>query len=59
MSAIRAVVVDSSASERLVIRNGGFPVVTSSEALVRVKAVSLNREKVRTALNAETGWRPE
>ncbi len=58
MSAIRAVVVDPSASGRLVICDLGFPSVSSSEALVRVKAFSLNRGEVRTISDAEAGWRP-
>ncbi len=58
MSAIRAVVVDLSVPERLVIRDVDFPSTSSSEALVRVKAISLNRGEVRTASSAEAGWRP-
>ena len=58
MSSIRAVVVDPSAPERLVIRDFGYPSASPSGALVRVKAVSLNRGEVRTAFNAEAGLRP-
>lgn len=58
MSSIRAVVVDPSAPERLVIRDFDYPSASPSGALVRVKAVSLNRGEVRTAFNAEAGLRP-
>src|SRR2546428_13814672 len=58
MSSIRAVVVDPSAPERLVIRDFGYPSASPSGALVRVKAISLNRGEVRTAFNAEAGLRP-
>ena len=58
MSSIRAVVVDPSAPERLVIRDFDYPSASPSEALVRVKSVSLNRGEVRTAFNAEAGLRP-
>ena len=58
MSSIHAVVVDLSAPERLVIRDVSSPTASSSEALVRVKAISLNRGEVHTASSAEAGWRP-
>ncbi len=58
MSSNHAVVVDPSASGRLVIHEVDFPSAASSVALVRVKAVSLNRGEVRTAFNAEAGLRP-
>jgi NADPH:quinone reductase len=58
MSSIHAVVVDLSAPERLVIRDVNSPTASSSEALVRVKAISLNRGEVHTASSAEAGWRP-
>src|SRR5579885_2218674 len=58
MDAIRAVVVDPSVAGRLVIREVEAPTASRSEALVRVKAISLNRGEVRTASTAEAGWRP-
>lgn len=58
MSSIHAVVVDPSVSGQLVIRDVDYPSAVPSEAIVRVKAISLNRGEVRTASNAEAGWRP-
>ena len=58
MSSNHAVIVDPSAPGRLVIRNVDYPAASPSEAIVRVKAISLNRGEVRTASNAEAGWRP-
>lgn len=57
MNAIRAVVVDPSTPKRLVIREVEAPTPLRTEALVRVKAISLNRGEVRNAENAETGSR--
>src|SRR5450759_4803751 len=58
MSVNRAVIVDPSVQERLIFRDVGYPAASFSEALIRVKAISLNRGEVHTALNAEAGWRP-
>jgi NADPH:quinone reductase len=58
MSSMRAVVVDPSAAGRLVIREVDYPVAAPSEALVRVKAISLNRGEIRAVFNAEAGMRP-
>ncbi len=59
MEQARAVVVDSEAAGRLAIRAMPVRVPLPSEALVRVKAISLNLGEVRRALTiAEPGWRP-
>lgn len=58
MSVIRAVVVDPSLPERLVIREVSYPVVSPSEVLVRVKAISLNRGEIRNVSGAEEGYKP-
>ena len=54
----RAVVVDPEAPGRLVIRAAPDPVPDRGEAVVRVKALSLNRGEVRRASMAAAGWRP-
>jgi len=54
----RAVVVDPDAPGRLVIRAVGDPSPERGEAVVRVRAISLNRGEVRRAGMAEAGWRP-
>jgi len=60
MAMIRAVVVDGRARGRLAIREVEVPKVGPTEALVRVKAISLNRGEVRRAQNeaagATIGW---
>jgi NADPH2:quinone reductase len=58
VSANRAVVVDPDAPDRLVIRQVAEPVPDRSEAVVRVRAISLNRGEVRRAGTAAAGWRP-
>jgi len=58
VSANRAVVVDPDAPGRLVIRSVTEPVPDRSEAVVRVRAVSLNRGEVRRSTMAVAGWRP-
>src|ERR1700740_3657655 len=59
MEQARAVVVDPQAAGRLAIRPMPVRAPLPSEALVRVKAISLNLGEVRRALTmAEAGWRP-
>lgn len=54
----RAVVVDPEAPGRLVIRAVADPQPDRGEAVVRVKAISLNRGEVRRSGMAAAGWRP-
>jgi NADPH:quinone reductase-like Zn-dependent oxidoreductase len=59
MTTRRAVVVDPRVADRLALRKVELPPLASSEALVRVSAISLNLGEVRRALTvADTGWRP-
>ena len=59
MEQARAVIVDPHAAGRLAIRPLPLRAPLPSEALVRVKAISLNLGEVRRALTmAEDGWRP-
>ena len=54
----RAVVVDPAAPGRLVIASVADPTPDRNEAIVRVRAISLNRGEVRRAGQAAAGWRP-
>jgi NADPH:quinone reductase-like Zn-dependent oxidoreductase len=58
MSDNRAVVVDPEAQGRLVIRPVPEPVPDRGDAIVRVRAISLNRGEVRRSTMAPAGWRP-
>ncbi|HEY7063551.1 MAG TPA: zinc-binding dehydrogenase [Chloroflexota bacterium] len=53
-----AVVVDPNAPGRLTLREVEEPVPAPTEAVVAVRAISLNRGEVRRAQAAATGWRP-
>lgn len=56
---MKAVVVDANAPDRLVLREFEPPTLKPNEALVRVRAVSLNRGEVSQALkSAPAGARP-
>lgn len=54
----RAVVVDPDASGRLVVRDVDDPAPLPFEAVIAVKAVSINRGEIRRSMTAESGWRP-
>jgi NADPH:quinone reductase-like Zn-dependent oxidoreductase len=58
MSTIKAVVVDPAQPGRFVISDFPAPEPTPSEALVRVKAFSINRGEVRYSMSAPAGRRP-
>ena len=58
MSHNRAVVVDPDAPGRLVIRPVSEPAPEHGDAVVRVRAISLNRGEVRRSGMAPAGWRP-
>jgi NADPH:quinone reductase len=57
-NSIRAVVVDPTVADRLVIQSVEAPVPLPNEAIARVAAISLNRGEVRRSQSAEVGWRP-
>ena len=58
MSDNRAVVVDPEAAGRLVLRAVPEPAPDRGEAVVRVRAISLNRGEIRRSMMAPAGWRP-
>lgn len=59
MTDTRAVVVDHTTNERLVLRSVPLAQANRDEVTVRVTAISLNRgETNRAVRSAEPGWRP-
>jgi NADPH:quinone reductase-like Zn-dependent oxidoreductase len=58
MASIQAVMVTDGATGRLALNEVAAPIPAASEALVRVRAISLNRGEIRRAQAAESGWRP-
>ena len=58
MATNQAVLVDQNAPGKLIIQEIEMPQPLSSEAVVRVSAVSLNRGETRRSIHAEQGWRP-
>jgi NADPH:quinone reductase-like Zn-dependent oxidoreductase len=58
MSSIRAIIVDPEVPGRLAIKEVEAPQPSSSEALVQVETISLNRGEVGRAMQAEADWRP-
>lgn len=58
MASIQAVVVTEGAPSRLAFTQVDAPTPAPNEALIRVRALSLNRGEVRRAQTAALGWRP-
>ncbi|MGH7906136.1 MAG: zinc-binding dehydrogenase [Candidatus Binataceae bacterium] len=58
MSDIHAVVVDPGSKGRLKLARVSAPALSRSDALVQVRAISLNLGEIRRSLAADAGWRP-
>jgi NADPH:quinone reductase-like Zn-dependent oxidoreductase len=55
---MRALVADSSTPGRIAVRDAPEPVPAAGEALVEVRAFSINRGELRMLGTAADGWRP-
>jgi NADPH2:quinone reductase len=58
MKTIKAVVVDPTSPGRFVILDCPAPQASPNQAVVRVRAISINRGEVRRAMTAPAGMRP-
>jgi NADPH:quinone reductase len=54
---MKAIVVDPNAPSRLSLQTVAAPQPLPNQAIVRVKAISLNRGEIRRAQTAAAGWR--